>query len=65
MKLKMINPDNDFGFDTIEILQFNYDGKGNAIALGNGEPEPMALSVEDVDYIMFGDGNDQFYSVIK
>ena len=65
MKLKMVNPDNDFGFDTIEFLQFNYDGKGSAIALGNGELEPMDLSLDDVEYILFGNGNEIFYAVTR
>ncbi|SNR32616.1 hypothetical protein SAMN06265371_101292 [Lutibacter agarilyticus] len=28
---------NFLGFDTIEILAFNYDGQGNALVLENGE----------------------------
>ncbi len=42
---------NYLGFKTIEILAFNYDGKGNILIL---EDEDLGfLSDEDLNFVMF------------
>ena len=45
--------ENYLGFDTIDILQFNYDGKGGAICLYNGAEELDFLTLPDVEFILF------------
>ena len=40
------------GFDIIEFIQFNYDGKGSAIVKNDGDLG--AYKLIDVNQIMFG-----------
>ena len=62
MKLKKISDEgNDYGYDIIEILQFNYDGQGNAIAKFDGRLDFLAQT--DLDMILFG--NDEGYQTYK
>lgn len=44
---------NIYDFETIEVLQFNYDGQGTAIVLNDGELDMYA--VKDIENIIFGD----------
>jgi len=54
MKFKKITDDgNAYGFDMIEVLEFNYDGEGHAIIKEDGE---LAFCHKnDLNLIMFGD----------
>ena len=40
--------ENDYGYQTVEIVQFNYDGKGGVIAIVDGE-----LAYMEVDFLEF------------
>lgn len=50
---------NWLGFNQIEILQFNYDGKGNALILEDGDISYMSPKI--LRFIFFGG----WYSFIK
>ncbi len=50
---------NGIGFNQIEIIQFNYDGKGNALVLEDGEIS--YLSPKMLRHMFFGG----WYSLIK
>jgi hypothetical protein len=53
MKLKKVSDEgNAYGFETIEIIKFNYDGKGGAICICDGEM--MSFMIIDLDFILFG-----------
>ena len=39
------------GFETIEVIQFNYDGKGNVLIRANGELDHLDLV--DLKDVMF------------
>ena len=43
---------NYFGFSKIEVLEFNFDGKGNALVLE--DEELGCLGNEDLMFLMFG-----------
>jgi len=43
---------NIYGFETIEIIQFNYDGKGGSLAICDGELSSYNLL--DTENIIFG-----------
>lgn len=51
---KIADEGNVYGHDTIEILVFNYDGKGGAIVRYDGKEEIDSLSGADLDYVLFG-----------
>ena len=60
--LKKENPDsaythNFLGFDVIEVIQFNYDGKGSALVLEDGELS--YLGKKQVHFLIF----DGWYSL--
>ena len=46
---------NVLGNDTIEILLFNYNGKGDAIVRYDGGNELECLGGADLDYVLFGE----------
>ena len=46
---------NPYGYGTIQIWQFNYDGKGAALVTYDNETELDSISGEDLDYILCGD----------
>jgi len=50
---------NWLGFNQIEILQFNYDGKGNALILEDGDISYMSPKI--LRFMFFGG----WYSLIK
>lgn len=59
MKFKKVSDNgNALGFDSIEILQFNYDGAGAALVKEDGRLS--LLKGEDLDSVLFGveDGHD-------
>ena len=60
---KITDEGNVFGHDTIEILVFNYDGKGGAIVRYDGEQEIVRLFGVDLDHVLFGDpgSGDRWY----
>lgn len=33
--------ENILNFDSIEVIQFNYDGNGTALLLADGDPTPL------------------------
>lgn len=51
--------ENWLGFEKIEIIKFNYDGKGNALALQDNEL--TYFSTFDLNFLIFGG----WYSVAK
>lgn len=50
---------NWIGCEKIEIVEFNYDGKGNALVFMDGQLD--YLSSDDLDFILFGG----WYSLVK
>lgn len=65
MKFKKIKDEgNSYGFDLIEIIKFNYDGEGSAIAKEDGEL--CSIHPNDLDIIMFGDpgSGEKYYRLI-
>ena len=50
---------NGIGFNQIEIIQFNYDGKGNALVIEDDELSYMSPKM--LRYMFFGG----WYSLIK
>ncbi len=57
MKFRILKKENNIlGFDIIEILQFNYDGKGTALALADGDFIELD-SKELLREVLFGDNN--------
>ena len=66
MTLKKIKDENNvIGFDIIEIIQFNYDGKGGALVKNDGILDSYVLI--DLDYILFGDSGtgEKYYELIE
>lgn len=66
LTLRKIRDDGNFiGFDTIEIVQFNFDAQGGALALVDGELE--LYSGDDLEHILFGDPGDgtRYYEVVR
>lgn len=53
------NCHNRLGFEEIEIIEFNYDGKGKALTLEDGELSYYSL--DDLNFIFFGG----WYSLVK
>ena len=53
---KTTEEDNPYGYDCIEFLVFNYDGKGGALTRCDGEFRGYVLA--DVDQILFGERHD-------
>jgi len=54
MKFKKIRDEgNVYGFEVIEILEFNYDGEGSAIGKFDGDLQ--SIHINDLELIMFGD----------
>jgi len=43
---------NPLGCDFLDVLQFNYDGKGSAICFLNGIEQTEILSRYDIDFVM-------------
>jgi hypothetical protein len=48
--------DNVYGYDVIEVIAFNYDGKGSALTFADGDL--MSFAQVDIETIMMGDGGD-------
>ena len=44
---------NFLGFDIIEIVQFNYDGKGSALCFFDESNEFDYLSAQDIHFLLF------------
>ena len=64
--LKKISDDgNAYGFGKIEIIQFNYNGNGDAIVRHDGG-QLESLGKQDLDLVLFGDpGNgDRWYAPV-
>lgn len=56
MKLqKILDEGNAYGYETIEIIHFNYNGDGDAIGLYDGGNELEFIHHKDLDLILFGD----------
>lgn len=65
MKFKKIKDEgNVYGFDLIEIIKFNYDGKGSALIKEDGELG--SIHRNDLDIIMLGDpkSGEKYYQLI-
>jgi len=66
MKFKKVTDEgNVYGYEIIEIIQFNYDGKGSAITKVDGELDSYNLI--DLNTIMFGDpgSGDKYYKLVE
>ena len=50
--LKTSDDGNAYGFECIEVLQFNYDGQGSALVRMDGELD--SLHPNDLDYVLHG-----------
>ena len=46
-------PGNPYGFKTIEIVAFNYDGEGNAIVRYDGKPKLEWMHKKDLGLVLF------------
>jgi len=54
-----IDEDNQLGWDTVEIITFNFDGQGNAIIIHDGQPG--ICSDEEIRTLVLGG----FYELVK
>lgn len=65
MKFKKIKDEgNVIGYDLIEIIKFNYDGKGSALVKEDGKLG--SLHPNDLNYVMFGnDSGEEYYQLIE
>ena len=61
---KIKDEGNVYGFDLIEIIKFNYDGKGSALIKEDGELG--SIHPNDLDIIMLGDpgSGEKYYQLI-
>lgn len=50
---KICDEGNYIGFGRIEVLQLNYDGRGGALLVADGDP--MSPSGDDLDFVVLGD----------
>ncbi len=65
MKFEKIKDEgNVYGFDLIEIIKFNYDGKGSALVKEDGALG--SIHRNDLDIIMLGDpgSGEKYYQLI-
>jgi hypothetical protein len=46
---------NVYGYKTIQILAFNFDGRGSALVSFDDDAELDSISSVDLNYILFGD----------
>ena len=60
-------PDNVYGHDQIEVLHFNYDGKGGAIVRYGKGRDLESIAKGDLDLILFGDPRSgvRWYRVVQ
>lgn len=66
MKFKKVTDEgNVYGYELIEIIQFNYNGSGSAIAKLDGELD--SIHKNDLPIILFGDpgSGDKYYQLVE
>ena len=58
---------NVLGHDKIEIVEFNYDGKGSALVRWDSDPDLSSLQGEELDLVLFGDpgSGTRFYRLVS
>ncbi len=57
---------NPYGYALIEILVFNYDGKGGAVIRWGRNDDPEFLSGDDLDTVLFGDSaGTRYYRLLR
>ncbi|AMM52447.1 hypothetical protein TH61_16365 [Rufibacter sp. DG15C] len=52
--------DNILGFDIIEVIQFNYDGQGSALAYADNYT--ITVSEPELSEVLL---NDEFYEMVR
>ncbi len=62
---KIEDEGNSLGYDKIEILTFNYDGSGSALALLDGELG--SVDKDELSCVLFGDpgSGDRYYELTE
>ena len=57
VNLDMLSSKNPFGYQEVKILEFNYDGQGNALGLIDGKLESISLA--NLKTILFANDEDK------